>query len=398
MFCFLLYRNDVMGNFMMTYFAEIHLLCLGVLLLLAVHIDHTGKALTSQLYSRILMSIAAAGVCYVVLILFVHLGTYGSIALLLLHSGYVLLCALSVFWWVYYMESRRHSPIVYNRTAIWICASPVIVLAALLLVNLKYPLLFIWHNNILVCNRGAYVIAAIAIFYCVGEAIRYLHWLHLGKDIGYQDAYAVPAQLLFVFIPLAAALIQTMLYQVPVFVPIMTLALLQEYLNESESRISADPLTGLNNRLVLMNRMHSLLVHRDIADMVLVIIDVDHFKSINDTYGHAIGDAALCQCADALRTACHGPFRKALISRYGGDEFILLLPMSQFSELEKLKEEIQKEMKHQCEIYQTPYQLQVSIGAARLSDEIHTEKQWIEAADEQMYTEKAAHHQKESRK
>ncbi len=53
---------------------------------------------------------------------------------------------------------------------------------------------------------------------------------------------------------------------------------------------------------------------------------------------------------------------------------------------------------HQSDLHHTPYTLQVSIGAARLSDEIHTEKQWIEASDAQMYTEKAVHHQKDSKR
>lgn len=382
----------------MTYFAEIHLVCLGILLLMAVHTDHSGKMLTGQLYSRILASIALAGLLYTVLIILVHTGSASDFILLLLHSGFVFLSVTSVFWWVYYMESKRHSPIVYNRIACYACASPTVILGILLLVNLKVPFLFVWDNAVLASNRGAWLVEAIVVFYSLGESIRYLHWLHQEKDIGYQDAYVVPAQLLFVFMPMAAACIQTMLYQVPVFVPIMTLALLQEYLNESESRISADPLTGLNNRLVLMNRMHGILSQRTPADMALVIIDIDHFKSINDTYGHAIGDAALCQCADGLRAVCHGDYRRALISRYGGDEFMLLLPLEKYSDLDRLKKLIQKEMDHQCEIHHTPYALQVSIGAALLSDEIHSEKQWIEAADQQMYEEKAQHHQKENRK
>lgn len=387
-----------MENFLITYFAEIHLLCLGMLLLMAVHTDHSGKMLTAQLYSRILLSIATAGVLYVLLIMLVHTSTASDFILLLLHSGYVMLCALSVYWWVYYMESKRHSPIVYNRKACWLCAIPVILLGILLCINLKYPLLFVWKNQVLVSNKGAYLIGAVVIFYSIWEAIRYIHWLKKTSDRGYQDLYAIPAQLLFLGIPFAVVLIQTMLRQVPVCVPIMTLALLQEYMNETESRISADPLTGLNNRLVLMNRMHSVLVHHEPDDMTLVIVDVDHFKSINDTYGHAIGDAALCQCADALRAVCHGPYRRALISRYGGDEFILLLPLGRHDDFEKLKETIQQEMAHQSDLHHTPYTLQVSIGAARLSDEIHTEKQWIEAADAQMYTEKAVHHQKDSKR
>lgn len=387
-----------MKNDLIIFFGEIHLLCLGILLLLTVHTDHSGKMLTARLYSRILISIAGAGLLYALLLLLVHMSSVSDFILSLLHAGFVLLSVLSVFWWVYYLESKRHSPVVYNRMACFAGAIPVIVLGILLIVNLKFHFLFVFDNASLVSNTGADLVKAVAVFYSLGESIRYLCWLHQKKDVGYQDAFAIPAQLLFLFVPLAAVCLQTLLYQMPVFVPIMTLALLQEYLNETENRVSADPLTGLNNRLVLMNRMHSVLQHREPSDMALVMIDIDYFKSINDTYGHAMGDAALCQCADGLRNVCHGDYRHALISRYGGDEFVLLLPLEKAGDLTRLKELVQKEMDHQCLLHHTPYALHVSIGAARLSDEIRSEKQWLEAADEQMYAEKSAHHQSESRK
>ncbi|AXK37451.1 bifunctional diguanylate cyclase/phosphodiesterase [Streptomyces armeniacus] len=86
-----------------------------------------------------------------------------------------------------------------------------------------------------------------------------------------------------------------------------------------------DPLTGLPNRLWLMERAWSALDDADRAGMrsALVLIDLDRFRSVNDTLGHLAGDRLLLQIADRLRTALP---RGAEAARLGGDEFAVLLP------------------------------------------------------------------------
>ncbi|MGW7354268.1 bifunctional diguanylate cyclase/phosphodiesterase [Streptomyces sp. Z26] len=86
-----------------------------------------------------------------------------------------------------------------------------------------------------------------------------------------------------------------------------------------------DPLTGLPNRLWLMERAWSALDDADRAGTrsALVLIDLDRFRSVNDTLGHLAGDRLLLQIADRLRTALP---RGAEAARLGGDEFAVLLP------------------------------------------------------------------------
>src|SRR6201990_3124972 len=85
-----------------------------------------------------------------------------------------------------------------------------------------------------------------------------------------------------------------------------------------------DPLTGLANRLVFQARYREVVgdsLNHGFAS-ALVLIDLDRFKSLNDTYGHAAGDACLCEVARRLKQA----FRHAgMIARLGGDEFALIL-------------------------------------------------------------------------
>ncbi|MGZ3238517.1 MAG: bifunctional diguanylate cyclase/phosphodiesterase, partial [Burkholderiaceae bacterium] len=86
-----------------------------------------------------------------------------------------------------------------------------------------------------------------------------------------------------------------------------------------------DPLTGLPNRTQLNDYLKSLLhlTKRNHGHLALMFLDLDHFKDINDTLGHSIGDALLVELADRLRLVLQ---KKDMVTRLGGDEFILLLP------------------------------------------------------------------------
>ena len=98
--------------------------------------------------------------------------------------------------------------------------------------------------------------------------------------------------------------------------------LLQERLHASEAQAALDPLTGVGNRRAFETVGREWLMKRH-GQFVLALVDVDHFKSINDTHGHPGGDRALCAVAQALRQS----FREEddVVTRIGGDEFAVLV-------------------------------------------------------------------------
>ena len=91
------------------------------------------------------------------------------------------------------------------------------------------------------------------------------------------------------------------------------------------SHASRDPLTGLHNRRGFDDALEELMVDaaRTRAPLSAVLIDVDHFKAVNDTFGHDEGDRVLCRVADTWRGEVPAG---AVLARHGGDEFSLLLP------------------------------------------------------------------------
>ena len=84
-----------------------------------------------------------------------------------------------------------------------------------------------------------------------------------------------------------------------------------------------DPLSGLYNQRYLMRHLRGLMETGPNRDLALLMIDVDHFKAVNDEYGHAIGDRALRAVADVLRANTR-VFNS--VARYGGEEFVVVMP------------------------------------------------------------------------
>jgi diguanylate cyclase (GGDEF)-like protein len=104
---------------------------------------------------------------------------------------------------------------------------------------------------------------------------------------------------------------------------------LKYYQDLLEKQAHLDALTGLANRLALEHRLEAewSACQRRGANLSLLIIDLDHFKRINDRFGHSAGDEALRRAAGALKTVAR---TSDLIARYGGEEFVMVAPDCDF--------------------------------------------------------------------
>ena len=120
----------------------------------------------------------------------------------------------------------------------------------------------------------------------------------------------------------------------------------------------------------------------------LLMMDMNGFKYINDTYGHLEGDAALKRVAMCLKKACADIPGRPFIARYGGDEFIVVTETDNDFEVERICDGIHMMLALENHKAKAPYQLTVSIGTARCNGGTHSIYDLIEKADRELYRKK----------
>ncbi|WP_227496684.1 putative bifunctional diguanylate cyclase/phosphodiesterase [Massilia litorea] len=151
-----------------------------------------------------------------------------------------------------------------------------------------------------------------------------------------------------------------------------------------------DPLTGLPNRILFMDRLEQALatVARKQRQFALMFIDLDHFKAINDTHGHEVGDAVLLEVAHRLRRCVR---RVDTVSRLGGDEFVVLLAdIGGVDQAAHVADTIMQSVARPVQATVGSLTLSVSIGIAICPSDGDDPKTLLRHADVAMYHAKEA--------
>jgi diguanylate cyclase (GGDEF)-like protein len=153
----------------------------------------------------------------------------------------------------------------------------------------------------------------------------------------------------------------------------------------AERHAATDALTGVANRRSFTER--ALAVAPDAAGQGLLLVDVDHFKDVNDTYGHLVGDVVLAQVG--ARLAAVAP--DALVARWGGEEFaILTAPLASTADLEELAERVRDAVRATpCATTPAPVWCTASVGALRWPAGATLERA-LRAVDGALYAAKQA--------
>lgn len=160
--------------------------------------------------------------------------------------------------------------------------------------------------------------------------------------------------------------------------------LLETHLLREQSQL--DHLTGLKNRRGFYDCYTSQILHSEKSQTVsLIMCDIDHFKKVNDTYGHNAGDEVLVHVADILQKIIG---KKGEVFRWGGEEFIIILPQCDLEQAADLAEEIRcKIMESECHSENHIIKTTMSFGVSELK-EGKTPEENVKDVDEKMYEAK----------
>jgi len=151
-----------------------------------------------------------------------------------------------------------------------------------------------------------------------------------------------------------------------------------------------DALTGLPNRILFYDRLNQAITRasRDKGSFAVLFIDLDDFKTVNDTLGHDTGDAVLCETAKRI-TAC---VRKSdTVARMGGDEFMVIISNVRTpASVERVVKKMLANLSTQFEVNRKICMISASIGIAFHPDNGDTTTLLVKSADEAMYAAKSS--------
>ncbi|MBM3115399.1 sensor domain-containing diguanylate cyclase [Jeongeupia naejangsanensis] len=154
--------------------------------------------------------------------------------------------------------------------------------------------------------------------------------------------------------------------------------------------MTRDSLTRLLNHTHLIERLLQEVAraHETVRPLAFAMIDIDHFKSVNDRYGHAVGDRVIKSLARLLRQNFPGA---DLVGRYGGEEFSIIFPDASLLRAAQQVDDLRQRFSELCHISGNgePLTISFSAGVAQLGNGMQTE-QLIETADAALYQAKAA--------
>jgi diguanylate cyclase (GGDEF)-like protein len=307
-------------------------------------------------------------------------------------SIYAASISMGCYLWFLYVITRLEPPFISNRKLDILVRIPVIIVILLDLSSIFTGWISTNNSNTYDQEGTFYTIhLAICSLYLLFAAVLSLlraFRTHSRAERGEYIMYA-----LCMFLPYSGGFFFDYFPTVPFLVLSLFLVINLLFLTAQDMQIFNDALTDLNNRRRLDQFLEKRL--RDASEkepLAIFMIDINAFKSINDTYGHMEGDDALRTVASALKDTARQ--FNAFIARYGGDEFCLVADVSKTApeEIEAALHRNLAESQHRAEQVPKPYTLTASIGCAVCD---HTESDivaLIKKVDTSLYAKKEAWH------
>lgn len=306
---------------------------------------------------------------------------------IIINLVYMVLTGFIGFLWIVYVDfkvRRRLDSSHYKRVTMF--SIPMLVLLVVTLTSPKTHILFyIDENNCYCRGKLMWIRICVMVLYVLWAAVLTLVGIKRQKTKQKKDE--MRALLQFIFFPLIGIFMQLFYLNLPFTAVGISLSVLLVFINVQNKQISIDALTGINNR-----RQLTLYVDSELSalskkgELYYLIMDVDKFKSINDTYGHLEGDNALIKIASLLNSLCEK--QNDFVARYGGDEFVIVCRRHSKAEVEALKQEILSAVSKLNDEGTLPYTLSLSVGSAKFDTSKSNDEIFAEA-DKKLYSIKS---------
>ena len=253
---------------------------------------------------------------------------------------------------------------------------------------------FVGAKSFTSAHLAALAIAAMTFFLCnmtlIAVAVALVQRLpigpHLRRGFGF---YGLSSLILFSLVPIVVIIAS----ERPVLMPLLLAPILAVYraaqiATEKEHQAQYDYLTDLPNRILLFERVQQTIQERPHMPFAVFLIDLDHFKEVNDTLGHQVGDQLLSTIGGRLVTTL-GP--DDTVARLGGDEFAVMVPIEGEDEDERTASALEAAatitgvFSQLFQVDELTFEIEASVGTALYPDHGHHVEELLRRADVAMY-------------
>lgn len=296
-----------------------------------------------------------------------------------------MLAVLVGFLWTCFVDYKLLGDLERLKKRGRILIIPALLICVLLVCNLFADVFFGLDDNNIYYRTSLFAVPWVVVYgYMAYSAV--LSYRHRKRV----DQYLFMPILIFLLPVYVGSLLQMFFYGISLVWVSLSLGLIYLYINLQNEEMYLDPLTRLYNRNYLVHYMDHL-VQQGVkkAGTAGIMLDIDDFKYVNDTYGHSEGDAVLRAVGALLHRAAA---EDAVVIRYGGDEFVILLVDAAPERLQAVRERIRQEREALNAAGTFPFSLSFSTGLAKFD----TEDVYglFQEMDRRMYEEKRRHYQK----
>ncbi len=283
--------------------------------------------------------------------------------------------------WALYVDLRLYRSRKHMKKTLKLLCLPAVIGLIGVVINLRWHFVFdIDSENVYHRMPASSFYFFVTYFYLISSIfIRRRHRKKYGKT-GFVPVWLFLTPIIF------CTTAQFLVYGISLAWCSVAIGLVSVHMGLQNELSYLDPLTRLYNRNYLTHVMDIL----DYSHMSIrgIMLDMDHFKCINDNYGHNEGDAALIEAAKIITSSLT---ENAIPIRYAGDEFLIIIPSGTESDISSIIESIRKDEKEFNENKRKPYKLLFSLGESYMKAGGDKE-QFLKEMDDNMYNNKRARH------
>ena len=303
------------------------------------------------------------------------------------YSSYMFLFSgLMSYFWFLFAESKLERPVTRSKNYYYYSMLPVILVG---IMSYLSPLTGWYYSPDAdgIYTRGPLWVTQsfVAYGYFLFTAIHAMMIAKKERSVQKRRQDYILAS--FIIAPFFGAIFQLIIGNHPFVAPTTCFAIIFIFINLQNNMIYSDTLTGLNNR----KRCDAFLEDRitqthEKGAFYLFMLDIDNFKSINDTYGHLEGDKCLKMFGGVLRSTVDE--YQGFVGRFGGDEFITIIDSAKLDDPEDFMLKLNNNLEKCGDQHNKPYALYCSLGYSYCDSPYAESLKLINAADEMLYKNK----------